>query len=143
MTTRLRTAAVVAVVSLLTACSSSPEEVAEVEAALVPVEEQVAALPGIVSADLRTVSITGIDDADSIDVRLVSGGTTTTELVEHGRAAVEVLWTSDVPEIASVQLSVTPEDRDIRDDEGRQLGVREVIPADKLAETYGARPSED
>ena len=128
---------------LLAACSSSPDEVADVEAALAPVEEQVSELPGITSADLRVQSVTGVEDADSIEVLLVSDATTAAELVEDGRAAVELLWRSAVPEIASVLLSVQPEDRELSDADGRRLEVVETIPADELAETFGARPSED
>ena len=143
MSTRTWAAGLVATTLLLTACSSSPEEVTDVEAALVPVEEQVSELPGIVSADLRVQSVTGIEDADSIEVLLVSDATTAPELVEDGRAAVELLWRSSVPDIASVLLSVQPEDRELSDADGRRLEVVETIPADELAETFGARPSED
>ena len=86
-------------------------------------------------------SITGIADASTVDVSLLTDATIMDELVAHGRAAVEAVWTSSVPGVERVDLRVRPEDPDLTDADGRRLQVLENLGPDDLESAHGPRPA--
>ena len=139
---RVAVAALLALVALLAGCRTTTEVGStdeEVLAAVEAVAPDVAALDGVAGAEVRTDGSTGIDDLDAIVVRVELADEVTDEeaAVEVLDRAIEVVWTSDIPEVSSIAATASGS------------GVEYVstgelfdgVPfADQLEARYGPRP---
>ena len=143
MNRRRRLTALCAAMALLgAACGGSEEEVERARAVLAPVEEQIHELPGVVRADLDVGYVTGFEYPEVVDLEVISEGTTMAELVDHGMAAMELVWDAPLEELASLELLVRPADVDVRDPDGRRLSWRETLGPGDLEEVFGPRGGE-
>lgn len=139
MTRRRLTVLCVVLALLGTACGSSDEDIERARAALAPVEEEILELPGVVRVELDVAHVTGFDLHETIDLQVVSEGTTMEQLVDLGMAATELVWDAPLEELTAIHLQVRPEDPTLDDADGDNLRWLEQFGRDDLEEAFGPR----